>query len=169
MGSEAAAKVITKDTMCPSLTIKQRIYCFLSCFILGLVLSIVSVGGILGAIMNPTKFALLYSFGNLCSLGSTFFLVGPASQFKKMMKKTRIVVSLVFVFSLIGTIVFAVGFYDEDVKWHKLMIILLMIIQACSLFWYTLSYIPFGRKIFKKICFKCCCDDDEGNSSGGSS
>lgn len=31
-------------------------------------------------IVRPTKFAMLYTLGNLLSMGSTMFLVGPVKQ-----------------------------------------------------------------------------------------
>ena len=167
LGSEAAGKVLTKDTLCPSLTVKQRIYGFLGCFIFGMILSFLSIGGIFGALMNPIRFAIIYSLGNLCSLGSTMFLIGPMRQLKRMFKKTRYVASILFLGSLIATLVFAIGFYEKKKKWHKLVLIGLMICQFCALFWYTLSWIPFGRKIFTKICCKVCCEEDEGGDKGG--
>ena len=166
-GSETAAKILTKDSMCPTLTVKQRIYGFVICFSLGCIISWLSVAGVLGAFKNPKKYALLFSFANLLSLGATFFLVGPQSQWKKMMKKTRMLISIVLLASLIATIIFGGFLYDKDKKWHKLLIIVLMIIQEVSLFWYSLSFIPFGRTIFKKIFCKVCCPSDEGD--GGDS
>ena len=172
LGSETAGKVLTKDTMCPSLTVKQRIYGFLACFCFGLLLSFISIGGIFGALMNPVKFAIVYSLGNLCSLGSTLFLLGPAAQIKRMFKKTRYIATSLFLLSLIATLVFAIGFYDKKKVWHKLFLLTLMLLQFCTLFWYTLSYIPFGRALCKKICCKICCEDEEGegqSSEGGKS
>ena len=168
LGSEAAGKVLTKDTLCPSLTVKERIYGFLACFIVGCLLSLLSFGGILGAITNPRRLAILYSLGNICSLGSTMFLIGPMRQLKRMFKKTRFIASLLFILSLIGTLVFVFVFYDKKTGWHKLFLLLLVIIQFCALFWYTLSWIPFGRKIFSKICCKICCEEEEGGDKGGS-
>ena len=171
LGSETAGKVLTKDTMCPSLSVKHRIYGFLACFAFGLLLSFISIGGIFGALMNPVKFAIVYSLGNLSSLGSTLFLIGPMSQIKRMFKKTRYIASILFLSSLIGTLVFAIGFYDKSKVWHKLLLFALIILQFCTLFWYTLSYIPFGRTLCKKICCKICCEDEEGEGiiSGGNS
>ena len=167
LGSEAAGKVLTKDSLCPTLTVKERIYGFLTCFIIGMVLSIFSVGGILGAISNPKKLAVVYSLGNLCSLGSTMFLVGPMKQVKRMFKKTRFIASSLFLLSLIGTLVFVFFFYEKKTSWHKLFLLLLVILQFCALFWYTLSWIPFGRKIFTKICCKVCCEEEESGDKGG--
>ena len=162
LGNEATGKILTKDTACPSLTVKQRFYGFIGCFIFGLICSFLSIGGILLAFLKPYKFAILYSLGNLSSLGSTLFLVGPASQLKRMFKETRICATIVFLLSLFGTLAFVFIVDLENKKpWHKLAIFGLIGLQFCSLFWYTLSYIPFGRKICKKLCCAICCSEDE--------
>ena len=168
LGSEATAKVLTKDTACPSLTVKQRVYGFLACFIVGCLLSFLSIGGIFAAFLSPKKFAMLYSLGNLSSLGSTLFLIGPMRQLKRMFKKTRIFATILFLGSLIGTIVFSF-YFDKQIWWHKLLLLVLILLQFLSLIWYTLSYIPFGQRIFKKICCAVCCDEEEegGQTSEG--
>ena len=163
MGNEATGKILTKDSACPSFTVKQRIYGFLICFGLGLLLSFLSIGGIFGGLLNPKKFGMLYSLGNICSIGSTLFLIGPMRQLKRMFKQVRFVATLLYLGSLAGTIVFC--FFYEKKWWHKLLLISLIVLQFCCLFWYTLSYIPFGRTICKKICCAICCDEEEESSS----
>ena len=160
LGSEAAAKVITKDSMCPSLTVKQRIYGFITCFVLGMFISFLSIGGFF-SFLPVVKFGILYSLGNITSMGSTLFLFGPASQCKRMFKRGRLIATLLYLLTLIGTLVFCIFIYDKDKRWERLIVILLIVLQFCALFWYTLSYIPFGRALFKKICFACCCSDEE--------
>ena len=164
LGSEAAGKVLTKDTMCPSLTVKQRIYGFITCFCLGLLFSFLSIGGIFAAFLDTTRFAILYSLGHITSVGSTLFLIGPERQCKRMFKKTRYIATILFILSLIATLIFAIIIYDKEVWWHRLALLLLIILQFCSVFWYTLSWIPFGRTIFKKICCAICCEDEEEKS-----
>ena len=163
LGSEAAAKVITKDSMCPTLTVKQRIYGFVTCYCIGMLFSFLSIGGIFMAFMSPAKFAILYSLGNITSMGSTLFLFGPASQCKRMFKRGRIIATTLYLLALIGTLVFTLFIFDKENRppWQRLIILLLIVLQFCTLFWYTLSYIPFGRTLFKKICFACCCADEE--------
>ena len=163
LGSEAAAKVITKDSMCPTLTVKQRIYGFVTCFCLGILFSLLSMGGIFAAFLSPTKFAILYSLGNITSMGSTLFLFGPASQCKRMFKRGRIIATSLYLLALISTLVFCLFIFDSKNRppWQRLVVLLLILLQFCTLFWYTLSYIPFGRALFKKICFACCCSDEE--------
>ena len=163
LGSEAAAKVITKDSMCPTLTVKQRLYGFVTCFCLGMLFSILSIGGIFGALLSTYKFAILYSLGNITSMGSTLFLFGPASQCKRMFKRGRFIATTLYLLALVSTLVFCLFFFDSENRppLQRLIVLLLILLQFCALVWYTLSYIPFGRKIFKKICFACCCSEEE--------
>ena len=166
LGNEAAGKILTKDSACPSLTVKQRFYGFISCFCVGILCSVLSIGGIFAAFLSPVKFAILYTVGNLASLGSTLFLIGPMSQLKRMFQQTRWIATTLFLGSLIGTLVFIfVVDFGKKLWWHKIVLFSLIALQFCSLIWYTLSYIPFGRTIFKKICCKICCEEGESSSS----
>ncbi len=163
LGNETAGKILTKDTACPSLTVKQRFYGFIGCLIFGLLCAILAIVGIYLKILPAYKFAILYSLGNLSAIGSTLFLVGPSAQLKRMFKETRIVATILFLGSLIGTLVFVflVDMKNNQKWWHRLALFGLIALQFFTLFWYTLSYVPFGRRIFKKICCAICCSEDE--------
>ena len=38
---------------------------------------------------GAVKFALIFTLGNICSVASTFFMIGPCKQLKLICKKTR--------------------------------------------------------------------------------
>ena len=159
--SETAGKVMTKDSACPSLSFKDRVIGFIVCLGLGLVFSFVSIAGIFFMLGNPIKFGVFFSLGNICSIGSTLFFVGPARQCKLMFKNIRLIATLLFIGSIIGTIVF-VFFYDsKNHFWHKFVMLGLIVAQFAAMVWYVLSYIPFGRAAMKKICCVICCSDDD--------
>ena len=61
------------------------------------------------------KFALLYSIGNILSLGSTGFLTGFARQAKNMFKATRLVATVMYLGCLIMTIVSGVMCWNRSV------------------------------------------------------
>ena len=170
IGSETVGKVLTKDSACPSLTVKERMYGFIICLILGVIFSGLSSFGLF-FLTNPRKFGIIYSLSNITSICSTLFLVGPTRQLKTMFKAKRIVATLLFLFSIIGTIAFSFIYNKEEHPWHKLVMLVLLLVQFLTMVWYTLSYIPFGRTLMKKFCCAVCCsDDDEGGakeSSGG--
>ncbi len=60
------------------------------------------------AIMKPVTFAILYTIGNIISLSSTAFLVGPVKQLKNMFAQKRIIATIVFLSAMILTLVVAI-------------------------------------------------------------
>ena len=97
-------------------------------------------------VLNPAPFAVMYTFGNIFGITSTFFLVGPLKQIKNMCNPNRLIATIVFLASM-GMTLFSALYLKSAI-----LVILFVIIQFLALFWYTLSYIPGGRS-----CFKSCC------------
>lgn len=91
----------------PSMTYRQRMMGFLLFFILGSASSMISTMYVPLIVIRPSKFAIPYTVGNLMSIGSTGFLVGPWRQIKSMFDSTRMIGSIVFFTSMIGTLYFA--------------------------------------------------------------
>lgn len=142
-------------TLCPSLTIRQRMIGFAACLGIGLLLEFGSFGRLMQILRGrPEKFAFLYTLGNMLALASTFFLAGPQRQCRRMMRKKRWVASLVYVSSILCTF-FVV---ESSAKFHgkSVLIILLIAVQWCAIWWYILSYIPYGRQLMARACEACC-------------
>ena len=95
------------------------------------------------------KFVIPYTIGTCLALCGSLFLSGPVKQCKKMFHKKRMITTIVMLSSIAGCVLFAFLNY----KWAVLACV---IVQYASFFWYSLSYIPYGRTIFCK-CFKGCC------------
>jgi len=72
-----------------------------------------------------------------------------------MKEPSRIVTTVIFILAMIGTLIFALVIEE------KLVCLLFIIIQFGAYIWYTLSFIPFGQRIAKKICCQCC--DEESS------
>ena len=71
------------------------------------------------AIMKPVTFAILYTIGNIISLCSTAFLVGPVKQIKNMFAEKRLIATIVFLVSMIITLVVAIAVRPHaDARWH---------------------------------------------------
>jgi ABC-type nitrate/sulfonate/bicarbonate transport system permease component len=71
-----------------------------------------------------------------------------------MSKDGRRWTSLTFVLAIVATLVVAfVSGLNERVR--RLLIVILIVVQCCAYFWYTLSFIPFGRRLAKKLFGKC--------------
>ena len=132
--------------LCPALTFKQRLYGFVICFCVGMAISVLSVFSF-GKLLNgdPKPFALKYTFGNVLALSSSMFLVGPLRQLRNMTQSTRWVAALVYVLAMVGTFVSCFVLKENG---GALVIILCIAVQFCAMFWYSLSYIPYGRKMF---------------------
>eukprot|EP00298_Acanthocystis_sp_HF-20_P000885 c11245_g1_i1.p1 GENE.c11245_g1_i1~~c11245_g1_i1.p1 ORF type:complete len:161 (-),score=35.40 c11245_g1_i1:81-563(-) len=127
------------SSLCPNFTRVQRLYGFVICLSLGLGMSF---GGYVALVTgNIPGFAVLYTFGNLISLFGSMCIVGPMSQIKNMGEKNRRLASLLYICSMISTLLVAF------LTGHPILCILLMIVQWCALSWYILSYIPYGRKM----------------------
>lgn len=154
MIEKIVGEVGTKDSCCPDLSYKARITGFCICFGIGF---ICSGGSFFLLVKNPAMFTLFFTIGNICSLLSSFFLVGPKKQWKNMMKATRLAISVILLALIVGTLI--VGFALQDTKWNWLKI-LLCACQFAAMLWYNLSYVPFGRTIVKKCAKNCCCDDE---------
>merc|ERR1711892_370235 len=131
-----------------SLSWSTRVKGFSICFGIGVLMAV------LGSVMlamgplgwNLKMFAVLYTLGNLTTLGSTVFLMGPAKQFKSMFQQTRLIATVVMLVSLILTL--CAAFW-----WKKnLLAFLFVIIQFLAMTWYCLSYIPYARDAVIK-CF----------------
>ena len=126
---------------------KERLIGFILCFLLGLIFQIMSMGSLVGVLLGrANKFAFLYTCGNIVSIFGTFFLVGPQRQFKNMSDPHRRNSSLIFLGSIVLTLISVYMFHS------KLLTILCVIAQFCSYIWYIMSYIPYGRDCIAGIC-----------------
>ena len=98
---------------------------------------------------SVTKFAILYSLGNIVALCSTCFLMGPVAQIKRMFSSSRWLATVLMLFFLVMTILSAVW-------WQKgILVLIFCICQFCSMIWYSISYIPYARDAVKKCVDGC--------------
>mmetsp|Transcript_9124 Transcript_9124/g.31128 ORF Transcript_9124/g.31128 Transcript_9124/m.31128 type:complete len:175 (-) Transcript_9124:30-554(-) len=143
---------------CPKLTYQQRIIGFVCCAGLGYLLSFMGTLFLLQASAEGLRaFIALYIVGNFIALAATLFLIGPASQCKKMWHETRRFSTAFYLIMLI--IVFAVAVAGVNV----FVVLFLLLIEICAGMWYFLSYIPYGRKAVLG-CLKAPCKDAGGGS-----
>ena len=73
---------------------------------------------------------------------------GPKTQWRDMWKQTRWALTLCYLGMLVLTLVLAFVLPDN----LKVLVLVSMILQMISYFLYTLSYVPFGRRLLKKFC-----------------
>ncbi|ESR35428.1 Vesicle transport protein [Citrus sinensis] len=121
------------DGIC-SLSYTQRMYAFAACLLAGLVCMFLSII----VFVRPIKFAILFTFGNLLAVGSTAFVIGPAQQINMMFDSARIYATTVYLIH------------------SKILTILAIICEICALLWYSLSYIPFARRMISELMIRLC-------------
>ncbi|ELW67247.1 T-box transcription factor TBX19 [Tupaia chinensis] len=147
-----------------SLSWGTRVKGFIACFAIGIFCSL--LGTLL--LWVPRKglhlFAVFYTLGNIASIGSTVFLMGPVKQLKRMFEPTRLIATIMVLGleCLEAEAAFGCqGLSESDCKlcfaltlcsafwWKKQGLALIFcILQSLALTWYSLSYIPFARRMF---------------------
>ncbi|EOA19294.1 hypothetical protein CARUB_v10002142mg [Capsella rubella] len=129
-----------------SLTHIQRMYAFAASLATGLLLMFLSM--IVFAI--PIKFALLFTFGNVLAVGSTAFLMGPEQQMNMMLDPVRIYATSIYIGCVGIALICALLIHS------KILTVLAILCEICALIWYSLSYIPFARRMVSEIMIRLC-------------
>ncbi|XP_056271097.1 SFT2 domain containing 2a [Pseudoliparis swirei] len=126
-----------------------RVKGFVACFVVGGVCAVLGVCLLFLPKVGIILFIVFYTFGNLCTLFSTMFLMGPMKQVKRMCDKTRALATTLMITCLVLTMC--------AVFWWKNfgLALLFVILQVLSFAWYSLSYIPFIRDAIMKMVSVC--------------
>ncbi|XP_028300625.1 SFT2 domain containing 2a [Gouania willdenowi] len=132
-----------------SLSWATRIKGFIVCFVIGAGCTILGVCMLFLPRIGLTLFIVLYTFGNICSLGSTMFLMGPVKQLKRMCDKTRALATTIMITCLVLTLCAAFWWKNFGLA------LLFVILQVLSFIWYSLSYIPCVREAILKLVSVC--------------
>ncbi|XP_028112654.1 vesicle transport protein SFT2B [Camellia sinensis] len=122
----------------------QRIYGFAACLVAGFVCMFLS----LIVFAKPIKFAVLFTFGNMLAVGSTAFIIGPGQQMRMMLDPVRIYATAIYVGCVVLALICAL------VIRSKVLTILAIISEICALIWYSLSYIPFARRLVSDMMIR---------------
>ncbi|KAI4491694.1 PREDICTED: vesicle transport protein SFT2A isoform X2 [Polistes canadensis] len=138
------AQVMDQTTLSWSTRIKG----FAICFVIGILCSFLGSFALFLR-RGLTIFAIFYTLGNIISLASTCFLMGPVNQLKKMFAATRIIATIL-VFVSIGMTLFAALHLNNPG-----LALIFIIIQSIAMTWYSLSYIPYARDAVKKTVESC--------------
>jgi len=128
------------------LTRTQRLYGFIACLCVGLILSI--LGTSLLFLGQIATFVFLYTLGIIVSLIGTGFLIGFLKQLKEMFAPVRIVATIILLASM------GLVFVGAFVLGNPLLCIIFVIIEYLAYTWYCLSYIPYARAAVLKMIGK---------------
>ena len=133
----------------PSLTWQERLGGCLACMALGYILSLGSFFRFRDLLHgNPTSFVLYTTVGNIISLSGSCFLSGPKSQLEKMFHDSRKMATILYLGSLVMTLVVA---FVKEFKGQAFLLLVLVGVQYVAVFWYCLSYIPFARQMAQRL------------------
>ena len=122
------------------------------CFSLGYLITFTSFSFFIDLIEgNPIPFVMIYTIGNILSLLSSMFLCGPKRQFKNMFDEKRRITSIVYLSCLTTTIIIIFVPFGPYGSVKLIILVVLLLIQFCASIWYTLSYIPYGRRAFTRF------------------
>mmetsp|Transcript_20195 Transcript_20195/g.29974 ORF Transcript_20195/g.29974 Transcript_20195/m.29974 type:complete len:173 (-) Transcript_20195:2368-2886(-) len=142
----------------PSLSWKERMIGCGSCMVLGYILSFGAFFRVKDLLLgNPLPFVLNATIGNMIALAGSCFLSGPKAQAGRMFNETRRAASIAYLVSLGFTLVVA---YAPIPGPKGLLLLILMVVQYLSVFWYCLSYIPYAREAVKGYCCRMINDTD---------
>uniref|UniRef100_A0AAV2LEJ9 Vesicle transport protein n=1 Tax=Knipowitschia caucasica TaxID=637954 RepID=A0AAV2LEJ9_KNICA len=109
------------------------------CFLIGVASSVAGTVTLNIPGVGLGVFALLFSVGNLCSLLSVTFLIGPKNQILTMCAKERAFATFLLLWdNSVASLVFC-------------------ILQFLAFLWYLLSYVPYARTGVSKACSSICC------------
>ncbi|XP_058206169.1 uncharacterized protein LOC131319789 isoform X2 [Rhododendron vialii] len=97
---------------------------------------------------KPIKFALLFTFGNMLAVGSTAFLIGPEQQMRMMLEPVRIFATAIYVGCVVLALICALWIHS------KILTLIAIICEICALVWYSLSYIPFARRVVSDMTIR---------------
>ncbi|KAF7661147.1 hypothetical protein LDENG_00268390 [Lucifuga dentata] len=132
-----------------SLSWATRVKGFVACFVVGGVCTILGVCVLFLPKIGLTLFIVFYTFGNICTLCSTMFLMGPVKQLKRMCDKTRALATTIMLTCLVLTLCAAFWWKNFGLA------LLFCILQILSFSWYSLSYIPFVRDAIMRMVSIC--------------
>mmetsp|Transcript_49837 Transcript_49837/g.129845 ORF Transcript_49837/g.129845 Transcript_49837/m.129845 type:complete len:182 (+) Transcript_49837:68-613(+) len=129
----------------PDLSYTSRILGFAFCFCLGMLLSLTSMSSFAGVLLgHPGPFAFKYTVGNILSICSYCFLVGPARQCAGMFAPARRLATLAYMGSLVVTLLSVIYLRSLIVTTAALCL------QFVAMIYYALSYIPYGHSMLSR-------------------
>lgn len=99
----------SKEQLCPSLTLQQRIMGFLACSVTGFVMSWILTFVFVFSAFDVKTYAIVFSMCQVLNIAASCFLSTPKGHLKAMKKKHRIIPSVLYVLMIIITIVIAVA------------------------------------------------------------
>eukprot|EP00644_Phytophthora_capsici_P012672 jgi/Phyca11/506956/fgenesh2_kg.PHYCAscaffold_23_\ len=131
------------------LTLNQRALGAVGCYVLSGLFAFAATVMLFTGVHHVRFYALFYSLSNIATFSSLIFIMGQNRLQKRMLSRKRSVTGRAWMGSLALTVI--VAFFWPS---HWFIVILLLLVQFSSMIWYSLSYVPFGRKFVHKYMAK---------------
>ncbi|KAE9464712.1 hypothetical protein C3L33_03343, partial [Rhododendron williamsianum] len=80
--------------------------------------------------------------------GSTAFLIGPEQQMRMMLDPVRIFATAIYIGCVVLALICALWIHS------KILTLIAIICEICALIWYSLSYIPFARRVVSDMTIR---------------
>lgn len=151
-----------KEAWCDcGLSATQRFQAFVLCILGGGALMTLAIFLFLPMVLLfPAKFALTFTLGSFLIQTAFAMLRGPATHIKGMCKQDRVLGTIAYVGSMVGTL------YAAIIAKSYFLVIIAVCVQVAALLWTSVSYLPRGQaalKIFTKLflraarimCYPC--------------
>jgi len=97
------------------------------------------------SMLNPKKFAALFTFGSVLVMLSFGILNGPKTQLKSLLAKERLPYTVIYVISML------LSLYAAIIKGSFLWTILASIVQLIALLWFVFTYLPNGTSNLSRM------------------
>lgn len=78
------------------------------------------------------------------------FLTGPEQQLRMMLDDVRVYATAIYAGCVVLALVCALLIHS------KILTIIAVICEICALIWYSLSYIPFARRMVSDLTIRLC-------------
>ncbi|KAI5568395.1 hypothetical protein BDE02_12G012000 [Populus trichocarpa] len=80
----------------------------------------------------------------------TAFLIGPGRQLGMMFDPARIYATAIYIGCIVLALICALLINN------KILTVFAIIFEICALIWYSLSYIPFARRMVSNLMIRVC-------------
>eukprot|EP00833_Pecoramyces_ruminatium_P017225 jgi/Orpsp1_1/1191257/evm.model.d7180000084459.1 len=97
------------------------------------------------SLLNPKKFAALFTFGSVLIMLSFGILNGPKTQLKSLLVKERLPYTIIYIISMILTL------YAAVIKSSFIWTIIISIVQLLALLWFIFTYLPNGTSNLSRM------------------
>jgi len=126
------------DSILNCIEVEKSYKYFIILLIIGVSITILSLFFLPIVIISPTKFVSMFSLGSIIILSSFVFIYGTKEYILMLFSKERYIYSILFIFSLI------LGIYFAVINPYFVICLICAIIQLITLIIFSLSFIPGG-------------------------